>query len=121
MANFLDKMPGVMAKAFKGKLRVGTIRKKTYSSDAYNDRVETGHTDYTFTGIRDSFDARYRAQALIPERDVKILVLLGSTKVQPERADDIFIDNAWFRVREIIEMDPATASATCQAFQIVGP
>jgi len=108
-----------LAAGFKGKLLPGVIRKFIYTVDQYGDRQTIGYNDYPFkSGIREAFDARYRAQALIPETDVKLLILLGSTSVQPAQADKVQLQGLWYEVRQVLEIDPATASISLQCFAV---
>jgi hypothetical protein len=113
-----------IARGFKGKLLVGTIRRAgPYTLDDFGDSVSSGNTTYAFTGMRESFDARYRAQALIPETDVKILVLLASVipPITPVQSDQILINGEWHQVRRVLDVDPASATMSLQAFVIPTP
>jgi len=116
-----------IAAAFKGKLTLGTLRRESFTGlDADGDPTGTTTATYTFEGIRESFTARYKAQAGIPDTDVAILILLGSCKpaVTPTQNDKIYLQapwNAWFQVRKVLEIDPAGASARLQAYEIPAP
>jgi hypothetical protein len=124
-----------IARAFKGRLLVGTLYRDAPSTlDAYGDPVNASgdFLDYTFTGMRESFDARYRAQALIPETDVKIMILIASlrpitTITQNDQASRIsLLDRLsnvmfWYQVRRVLEIDPASATAILQCYQIPSP
>jgi hypothetical protein len=121
------KLRKLIAQGFHGQLSQGVLRRASnYTMDEFGDTQYDGFVDYPFEGIRDSFDAKYRAQALIPETDVKLLILLGSVKpasanLLPIQTDQVFIAapfNVWHQVREILEIDPAGASATLQVYQI---
>jgi len=116
--SFLPVLKKQIAKGLKGKLKNGTIRRYTYALNAYGDRQPIGSVDYPFQGIREEFDARYKEQAQIPVEDVKILVILGLTKVTPDRDDKVFIENTWHEVRRVLSIDPAGASAQLQAYAI---
>ncbi len=87
MTSFLEgPLKKAIAQGFRGRLSKGTLRRYTYTIDSKGDRIPGSHIDYPFEGTRDDFDARYRMQAGIPEKDVRVLVLLGSTN-----ADDVMI------------------------------
>lgn len=111
-----------VAAGFKGKLTKGSLRRELPGGvDEFGDPLPGTVTNYPFEGIRDSFSALYREQAGIPETDVAILVLLGSTSVTPKQNDKLFLDapwNKWHQCRKILEIDPAGASAKLQAFEI---
>lgn len=118
----LDTIRAEIAAGFKGKLRTGTLRRTVaVALDSAGDAATATVHDYKFDGIRDSFDKRYAAQAGIPETDVRILLIAGSLSVVPRQTDKILIDSAWFQVRRIVEIDPATATYTLQAYQIEAP
>lgn len=131
MTSFLaGSLAKQIARAFKGKLLVGTLRRPgPYTLDDFGDQVTSSgdFTDFTFTGMREAFDARYRAQALIPETDVKIMILIASlrpitTVTQLDQASNVQMpDTGWYQVRRILEIDPASATAMLQCFQIPAP
>lgn len=130
MASYLEgKLAKIIAKAFKGKLMVGTIAKPVRTStDEFGDPVIDELLQYSFTGIRQSFDALYREQASIPELDIGILVLLQSVPQltsQSFRAEGqqymIHIDSEWFQVRKVLEIDPANASVKLDCYRIADP
>ena len=118
MVSFLPKLKKQVAKGFKGKLKSGIIRRYNYALNAFGDRQAINSVDHPFQGIREEFDARYKAQALIPVEDIKILVILGLTDIVPDRADKVFIENTWHEVRQVLSIDPAGASAQLQAYAI---
>ncbi len=134
--NYFDtansRMKKLIAKGFHGRVLTGTIRRKiTDSMNDYGDPEASSANTYKFEGVRDTFDAKYRAQALIPEQDVVILVLLGSTKAGyslpgPDSSgigqdDQILIAGQWHQVRNVLEVDTAGAHARLQAFVIPDP
>lgn len=114
-----------VAAAFRGRLLIGTLRRVSASSqDANGDLVPGAPATYAFEGIRESYSARYRAQAGIPEQDVQFLVLLGSVLpvIIPQQGDQIRLSNTgWHQIREIPEIDPAGATAKCQCYAIEDP
>jgi hypothetical protein len=118
VTSFLPQLKKQIAQGFKGKLKSGIIRRYNYAINSLGDRQPINSIDYPFQGIREEFDARYKAQAQIPVEDVKILVILGLTQVAPDRADKVFIENMWHEVRQVLSIDPAGASAQLQAYVI---
>lgn len=116
-----------IAAAFKGKLTVGTIRRETTAAvNSLGDTITPTVATYSFNGIRETFSARYRVQALIPETDVAILVLLGSVvpATTPKQEDLIYLStpwNKWHKVRNILEIDPAGASCKLQVYEVPAP
>lgn len=117
-------LKAAIAQAFKGRLRQGRIRRVASSTlNAYGDPVPGVASTFTFEGIRENFDAKYRAQAGIPDKDVSILVLLGSVKpaTTPIQTDQIYINGLWHAVRHILEIDPADASCKLQGYEIPDP
>lgn len=116
-----------IAKGFKGKLTLGTIRRGTATTvdDAGND-VSGTPTEYACEGIRESFSTYTKAAANIPDTDVSILILLGSVKpaTTPVTNDLIYLKapwNRWHKVRRVLEIDPAGASAKLQAYEVPAP
>lgn len=111
-----------IAKTFKGKLKQGVIRRTTAGTvDQWGDPVPGSTTDYPFEGIRESLDARWAAQAGIPETDIAILVLLGSTTVEPKQGDTVQIEGKSHIVRRVMDVDPAGATMKLQAYEVTGP
>jgi hypothetical protein len=112
-----------IARGFNGRLLNGVLRRKTAASvNTFGDPTYV-NTDYPFQGIREDFDAAYRERALIPATDAKILVILGSIKptsanITPQQNDSIQIDGSWWKVRKVLEVDPARASAELQSYRI---
>jgi len=118
----LDGMRKAIAKGFKGKLRSGVIRHTTAGGvDQWGDPVPSTSANFPFEGIRESFDASWAASAGIPETDVAILVLLGSTTVEPKQGDTVQIEGAWHMVRRVLDIDPANATTRLQAYEVTAP
>lgn len=118
----LDRMKKAIAKGFKGKLKQGTIRRTTAGGvDQWGDPVPSTTADYLFEGIRESFDASWAASAGIPSTDVAILVLLGSTTIEPAQGDTVQVEGAWHMVRRVLDIDPAGASMKLQAYEVSEP
>lgn len=119
-----------IAKAFKGRLLTGTLRREAVASvNSHGDPVVGTITSFTFEGIRESFSARYKAQSGIPADDVSILVLQGSLKpattiTMDDQGAFIFMGtpwNKWHKIRVVLEIDPAGATARLQCFEVAAP
>lgn len=126
MVSLLEgKLKTKIAAAFNGKLTRGTIRRETPTGvnsggSPNNPTVTTAG----FNGIRESFSAFYKAQANIPETDVSILILLGSTTIEPKQDDLVYLDKPWYKwhkVRRVLTVDPAQASMKVQAYEVAAP
>ena len=118
----IDGMKKAIAKGFKGKLKQGIVRRATAGGvDEWGDPVPSTTAEYPFEGIRESFDASWAASAGIPTTDVGILVLLGSTGIEPAQGDAIQIEGKWHQVRRVLDVDPAGASMKLQAYEVSEP
>lgn len=71
-------------------------------------------------GFVDTYSAFYKAQAGIPETDVRILIIGGSLSTTPKRNDEIKFRDKWYKAREV-NTDPALAAWEIQAFEIEDP
>ena len=123
MASLLESFVRKQIKqGFQGQLLSGTLRRKTPGNtlDEYGDPTSNTFTTYTFNGMVDTYNAVYRAQAQIPETDVKVLIIAGSLSVDPQRDDQVKIRSTWYQLRSA-ETDPARAAWECQAFEIPDP
>lgn len=78
---------------------------------------------YTVEGIRDNFNARFATLQGIPHTDVKILLIMNLIvpAAVPQKDDLIFIRDEWHKVREVLTIDPASASIELQAFACPAP
>ena len=123
MTSFLPAIRKGIAKGFRDKLSKGKLRRRTPILNNFNDVQTLSYVDYNFDGIRENFDAAWAARALIPQTDVKILIILGSlpSTIVPNQNDLIYIAGFWHQIRRVLEIDPASASASLQAFVIDGP
>ena len=114
-----------IARGLRGQLKKGTLRRDNTgtSVDNYGDPVAGTPKLYAFEGIREFFSVFSKAQAGIPDTDVKILFILGliSPHTRPIKDDKVYIEHGWYQIRSILEIDPAGASMTVQAFQIPVP
>lgn len=125
MASLLQQeLAKQIAKAFKGKLLKGTLRREIASTvNEYGDPVTSQVQTFSVEGIRDTFDARYALFYGIPQTDVRIVLIMDliKPKTTPQQDDKIFIRGKWHQVRKILEIDPANASITLQCFEIEAP
>lgn len=123
MSSFLEgPLKKAIAAGFRGKLTRGKIRQPfSIAVDSFGDTQGVKLREYSFEGTRDNFSAFYHAQAGIPLTDVSILVILGSTTVTPKQDDEVFIKGMWHKVRRVLEIDPAGATAKLQAYEIANP
>lgn len=114
-----------VAQATKGRLTVGKVQRDTPSTrNAYGDVIPGTPTEYACEGIRESFTARYKMEAGIPDTDVKILLMLGSMSITPKQDDKVYLNKPWLKwhqVRKVLEIDPAGATALLQAYEIETP
>lgn len=126
MASQLEgKLAKTVARAFRGKLTDGVLRREVpgTGNDDFGDPNAGTALTFTFNGIRETFDAKYRQQAGIPETDVGVLVILESVlpRTDPRQGDQVFIKSSWHKVRRVIDIDPAGATARLQCFAIASP
>lgn len=128
MTSILERqLKSKIAKAFKGKLLKGTLRRITAAGlDAYGDPTSPTVQNVAFEGVRDTFSAYYKAQAGIPDTDVSILIILGSMNpaLTPNQDDKVYVStpwNKWYQVRKVLSIDTAGAVAQLQAFEIPDP
>lgn len=122
MASLLEsQLKKQVAAAFNGQLLTGTLRKESGATlDQYGDLATITKTDYSFDGIRDSFSAFYAANAGIPVTDARILVIAGSLSsgIVPDQDDKVKIGGDWYRIVQVLEVDPAGATYTLQGHKI---
>lgn len=119
MASFLEgQLRNAIAKGFRGKLRVGTLTRMIPGSvDEYGDPVSTP-TEFRVEGFVDTYSDFYRAQAGIPQNDVKIVLIAGNSATEPKKEDEIsFAGYPTYQVREI-KTDPAFATWELQSFSV---
>lgn len=109
------QIAAAIAKGFSGKLLRGTLRKLTTTSqNSYGDPIQS-HTDYRTQGFVDNYSDIYRAQAGIPNTDVRITLIAGLTGAAPSKDDEISMQGAYYRIRAV-SADPALAHYECQSF-----
>ena len=109
-----------IAKGFKGRLLTGTLlRGQSITVDEYGDEVELQQLTFAVEGFVDNYSDAYRATAGIPETDVRITLILGNCETEPRKDDVVFFPTfGEYKLRGPIKIDPARASAECQAFLV---
>jgi len=109
-----------IASGFKEKLLIGTLSRVTDSGvDAFGDPVVGAAVNYRCEGFIDQYSDAYRVAAGIPETDAKVVLILGNTEVEPQKNDSVNFPNfGTYKLRGSIKIDPARASAECQAFRV---
>lgn len=114
---------------FKGKLLVGIIRQQVTpdsgSLDAKGDPIELDPVDTPVEGFVDEYSAFFRAQAGIPDTDLKVCIFAKSAPaITPTKDDMVRFTQAgvetWYQLRRA-DTDPARALWTCQGFVILAP
>lgn len=104
---------------FKGKLLKGTISRTVPGGglDENGDPVSVTTQVYQTEGFVEAFSAFYRAQAGIPDTDVKILLIAGLSETEPTRDDVVTFRGTRYQVRRILDIDPAFATFTLQGYK----
>lgn len=124
MAGLLTgKLAKAVFKGFKGKLLTGTLRHDVPGTtlDSNGDPTSTTRTVFSVEGFTDEYSAFYRAQAGIPETDLKVNIFSESSPgLTPTKDDRVTFLGVWYRLRKV-KVDPAGALFECQAFEIPKP
>ena len=111
---------------FRNKLQKGTLWRAGIASsgglDGYGDPIATDPQTWPMQGFTDAYNDVFRAQAGIPEGDVKVCIFAKSLPagIRPGKDDKAFINGQWWQLRKAAT-DPATALWTCQAFACGAP
>lgn len=120
-------LEGTLAKAifngFKGRLLKGTLRRETLGTtlNSHGDPTGATVTTYSIEGFTSGYSDFYRAQAGIPETDVKVNIFAQSSSgLVPTKDDYVQFQSVWYQLRSV-KVDPATALYTCQAFVTDAP
>ncbi len=132
MTSLLEgRLKAKLAKAFHGKLTVGVLRRSVAGAvDDRGNATTPTITTYTFNGIRETWSARYHAQSGIPTTDVSVLILQGSLKPVTVLSKETDMDQLvylskpwfkWYKIRDVLEVDPAEASARLQCYEVPAP
>lgn len=112
-------------KGFKGKLLTGTLRRdgvpESGGLDSHGDPIDTTPTTWSIQGLVDNYTKYAKAQAGIPEADVKVLILAGQNpSLRPVKDDRVLLGGRWYQLRNA-STDPAIAVWECQAFECEAP
>lgn len=102
----------------------GTLRRNNPTTlDANGDQIHVTATSYSVEGIRDGFNAFYAQVNGIPQTDVKILLIMKLIKpaTEPRQDDMVLMRGQWYKVRRVLDIDPANASIVLQCFSIDTP
>ena len=125
MASLLPtEIASTVANALRGVLMAGTLRREVaVGVDSKGDPSPASSTSYTVEGLRENFSAFYASVNGIPHTDVKIMLVLGLIvpATVPIKNDQIYIRSEWYKVRRIVELDPASATIVLQCFKIDDP
>jgi len=114
---------------FKGRLLSGTFYQRRIPDsgglDQLGDPQDLGYDDFKCEGFVDDYSAFTRAQAGIPDTDLKLCIFAESMPgVVPEQANFAVLNTKlgpkWYEVRKRAT-DPAVALWECQAFEIPEP
>ena len=108
---------------FKGQLLPGVYRDQLFgasSVDGSGNPVGASPESYTCEGIVDTYSKFIRAQAGIPETDVKILIIAQSLSVRPQQGRQVMFRDRWYQIRSV-DTDPAEATWEMQCFEIPDP
>lgn len=119
MASFLEGvLRKELAKGFKGQLLKGVLFRDEYGELDDRGNPTTTRTQYSVEGFIDEYNDIYRAQAGIPENDVKVVLIAGNCEVDPIKDDLVSFPN-WptYKIRAA-KTDPALAHYTCQSFKV---
>jgi hypothetical protein len=112
--------------AFKGKLHTAILLKAGIAEsgglDANGDPIDISNTQYACEGFDSRYSEFYRAQAGIPDGDLKACIFAKSLAagIEPEKDDRVRIAIKWYQIRRVAR-DPATALWVCQSFPIAAP
>lgn len=120
MASLLDAIPKQIFSGFRGKLLPATLTVITSSGvSSTGDATTLTETDYTCEGFLENYNEYYRAQAGIPNTDLKWNVFAASLPagIEPSRDDKVKFRGDTYRIRTV-ETDPAKALWYGRAFKI---
>lgn len=116
MTSFLGTdMRKAIADGFRGKLLSGTLTKiNTTGRNLANGDPITTPVNYPVQGFRDVYSQMFRAQAGIPDDDVRITLIAGLCGAEPAIGDKVTIAGGTYQVRKIGGVDPAGATFDLQ-------
>jgi hypothetical protein len=116
------KLQSLVARAFKGKLSQGVLRRAPASTlDAHGDPVFGTPQMFAFEGIREQISVFLAAEAGIPLTDAHIQIIAGSISTVPTNDDKVHIRGEWFQLRKLIDVDASTVVYNFAAFSITEP
>lgn len=122
--SFLDDIRSGVAEGFDGLLHTGTIRRQVLDgADDFGDPQYTA-TDLEFQGCFTNISAQIRVALGVPETDIGILVILGLTDAEFSMStidDLVLLEGQWHKLRKVVSIDPARASATLSVYEIDAP
>ena len=125
MASLLPSaIASTVANAFRGKLLTGTLRRESVASvNSKGDPVAGSPSLYSVQGIIDNFSALFITLNNVPATDVRVLLIMNLTQpfTEPVQDDLIQFRDTWFKVRRVVERDPANASISLQCFKTEAP
>lgn len=129
MAGLLDgQLASAIYAGFKNKLLKGALRRASPIGGVNDlgDPVAVNVQTWAMQGFTDQYSAYYRAQAGIPDTDLKVCIFGKGlpSGIRPRKDDQVSFTQAgittWYQLRAI-GVDPANALYECQAFQITAP
>lgn len=119
MALLDGQIRNAIAAGFKGRLLKGALTRTVPGGglDEHGDPVAPTTLTYPCEGFVESFSAFYRAQAGIPDTDVKILLIAGLIDTVPTKDDRVTFRGTTYQIRRVLDIDPAQASYTLQGYK----
>ena len=108
-----------IASGFKGRLLTGTLTRTTPGGglDKYGDPIAPSTSTFRCEGFVETFSAFYRAQAGIPDTDVKILLIAGLIDTVPVKDDRVTFRGVTYQIRRVLDIDPAKATYALQGYK----
>jgi hypothetical protein len=124
----LDGLDRSIYAGFKGQLLKGQLRRlvaaESAGLDAFGDPNAPVPVLYDLEGFTDEYSDFYRANAGIPDTDLKVNVFGASCAVRPQKDDQVTFtfkgETTWYQLRKIAT-DPARVLWVCQSFVIRPP
>lgn len=113
-------------KGFKDKLLKGTLRRLAADAatglDKLGDPINIEKTDYACQGFVDEYSEFMRAQAGIPDTDLKVCIFAKSlpASIKPQLDDLVQFKSIWYQLKSPIGTDPAIALWICRASKVQG-
>ena len=115
---------------FRGRLLSGALRRQVTGEstalDSHGDPIDLAPELIPLEGFIDYYSAFARAQAGIPDTDLKVCILAGSApSLTPRLGNQVRFDFAtgarWFEIKGPCDTDPATALWVCRSFECEAP